>query len=290
MNSCVARTFARAAFAPSRSAAGRALTTSSLRWSARPNVPDPAASDQGATGSSQKSVNAAGPSGTVPDAKLSDPYPLPFSPDIVDINSADSGPETGPESKWAGMNLASDRQNVDNVDAPMRVPGRETEDRDTKVARLVYQCRKRGTLETDLLLATFAKQELKSLPTAELDEFDRVSFRSVCRCSKPFTHDIWGDSCWTSQTGTSFTGAHNANLCQNAGMNHSRRKASWAGDCSSIPRMRKRSSGGCRIFSPCSTSFSIERFFNRSTWCESSEFIKESSVGCHCASYAVSPT
>lgn len=111
----------------------------------------------------------------MPDADLSDPYPLPFSPDIVDINNANSGPETGPESKWAGLNLASEQQNVDDVDAPMRVPGRESEDRETKVARLVYQCRKRGTLETDLLLATFAKQELKTLPTEELDEFDRVS-------------------------------------------------------------------------------------------------------------------
>ena len=104
-------------------------------------------------------------------AQLSDPYPLPFSPDVVDLNNA----KGNPESKWNGVNLASERQNIDGVDAPMRVPGREGEDRTTKIARLVYQCRKRGTLETDLLLSTFAKKELHTLPEEELDEFDRVS-------------------------------------------------------------------------------------------------------------------
>ncbi len=34
----------------------------------------------------QSSLNASGPSGTVRDSNLSDPYPLPFSPDIVDLN------------------------------------------------------------------------------------------------------------------------------------------------------------------------------------------------------------
>ncbi|EST09674.1 Flavinator of succinate dehydrogenase [Kalmanozyma brasiliensis GHG001] len=130
--------------------------------------------DQGPSGPNQTTNNASGPSGTAPDAQLSDPYPLPFSPDVVDLNNANSGPESGPQSKWAGLNLASDRQTLDGVDAPMRVPGREDEDRDTKVARLVYQCRKRGTLETDLLLSTFAKKELKNLPMEELDEFDRL--------------------------------------------------------------------------------------------------------------------
>ncbi|KAN0063460.1 Succinate dehydrogenase assembly factor 2 mitochondrial [Thecaphora frezii] len=108
--------------------------------------------------------------GAVADAPLSDPYPLPLSPDVVDLNNAN----TGPESKWAGLNLASDRQNIDGVDAPMRVPGRTAEPRETKIARLVYQCRKRGTLETDLILSTFAKKELQKLPDDELDEFDRL--------------------------------------------------------------------------------------------------------------------
>ncbi|GAK62647.1 DUF339-domain-containing protein [Moesziomyces antarcticus] len=157
-----------------RVGAVRALSTSyPLLSSSRPDVPNPSQTDQGSTGPGQ-SQPASGPSGTVPDRTLSDPYPLPFSPDIVDLNNADSGPESGPQSKWAGVNLASDRQTLDDVDAPMRVPGREAEDRTTKIARLVYQCRKRGTLETDLLLSTFAKKELKNLPNEELDEFDRL--------------------------------------------------------------------------------------------------------------------
>lgn len=136
--------------------------------------------DQGATGPGQRAAPS-GPSGKVPDAELSDPYPLPFSPDVVDLNNADSGPET---ARHAGVNLASDSQGVDGVTAPMRVPGREGEDRNTKVARLVYQCRKRGTLETDLLLSTFAKKELRQLPDKELDELDMVS----CAFRKIFHH------------------------------------------------------------------------------------------------------
>lgn len=161
-------------------------TTFPLRSSSNSSAsrPDPKQADQGATGPTQSSLNASGPSGTVRDSNLSDPYPLPFSPDIVDLNNADSGPESGPESKWAGLNLASERQNLDGVDAPMRVPGREGEDREGKIARLVYQCRKRGTLETDLILSTFAKKELKELPNEELDELDRVSTPSpLCHFS-----------------------------------------------------------------------------------------------------------
>ena len=44
-------------------------------------------------------------------------------------------------------------------------------------ARLVYQSRKRGTLESDLLLSTFAKEQLPKMSEAELHEFDKV--RSV---------------------------------------------------------------------------------------------------------------
>ncbi|GAC96591.1 mitochondrion protein [Pseudozyma hubeiensis SY62] len=150
------------------------FSTSLTAHRSSPSKPDPSATDQGATGPSQSTQNASGPSGAVPDSQLSDPYPLPFSPDIIDLNSANSGPERGPESKWSGLNLASSSQTLDGIDAPMRVPGRESEDRETKISRLIYQTRKRGTLETDLLLSTFAKKELKSLPDEELDEFDRL--------------------------------------------------------------------------------------------------------------------
>ncbi|EKM58016.1 uncharacterized protein PHACADRAFT_89941 [Phanerochaete carnosa HHB-10118-sp] len=41
-------------------------------------------------------------------------------------------------------------------------------------ARLVYQSRKRGTLESDLLLSTFAKERLPTMNEAELKEFDKL--------------------------------------------------------------------------------------------------------------------
>ncbi|CAL1699642.1 unnamed protein product [Somion occarium] len=41
-------------------------------------------------------------------------------------------------------------------------------------ARLVYQSRKRGMLENDLLLSTFAGEKLGSMDREELAEFDRL--------------------------------------------------------------------------------------------------------------------
>jgi succinate dehydrogenase assembly factor 2 len=41
-------------------------------------------------------------------------------------------------------------------------------------ARLVYQSRKRGTLESDLILSTFAREHLPGMPEAELREYDKV--------------------------------------------------------------------------------------------------------------------
>lgn len=46
---------------------------------------------------------------------------------------------------------------------------------ETKRARLVYQSRKRGTLESDLLLSTFAEKHLGEMTEAELDDYDQVS-------------------------------------------------------------------------------------------------------------------
>lgn len=75
------------------------------------------------------------------------------------------------------IDLATTSQNdgFDLASTPLRVPGREDEDRETKIARLIYQTRKRGTLETDLILSTFAKRELGKMSSEEVDEFDRVS-------------------------------------------------------------------------------------------------------------------
>lgn len=54
---------------------------------------------------------------------------------------------------------------------PLPRPGESVE---TLRARLVYQSRKRGTLESDLLLSTFAKERLGEMTEGELKEFDRV--------------------------------------------------------------------------------------------------------------------
>ncbi|ORX90661.1 succinate dehydrogenase assembly factor 2, mitochondrial [Basidiobolus meristosporus CBS 931.73] len=49
---------------------------------------------------------------------------------------------------------------------------RTNEGVEQKRARLLYQCRKRGILETDLLLSTFSKKYLPNMTEEELCEFD----------------------------------------------------------------------------------------------------------------------
>ncbi|ODQ77088.1 hypothetical protein BABINDRAFT_10451 [Babjeviella inositovora NRRL Y-12698] len=51
---------------------------------------------------------------------------------------------------------------------------RPNEPLETKRARLVYQSRKRGILETDLLLSQFAKLYLPSMSMEEMVEFDQL--------------------------------------------------------------------------------------------------------------------
>ena len=52
-----------------------------------------------------------------------------------------------------------------------RIP-RPNEPREAKVARLLYYSRKRGILETDLLLSTWAQEHLGALTADELEEYD----------------------------------------------------------------------------------------------------------------------
>lgn len=56
---------------------------------------------------------------------------------------------------------------------------RTGEDESTMRARLVYQARKRGCLEGDLLLATYAKENLPKMSMDEMKEFDKVRFSSL---------------------------------------------------------------------------------------------------------------
>lgn len=56
---------------------------------------------------------------------------------------------------------------------------RTGEDEDTLRARLVYQTRKRGTLEADLILGTYAKENLGKMSVDELKQFDKVSYSQL---------------------------------------------------------------------------------------------------------------
>jgi hypothetical protein len=51
---------------------------------------------------------------------------------------------------------------------------RSYETPDVTRARLLYQSRKRGILETDLLLSTFAHKHLSTMSETEMQEYDRV--------------------------------------------------------------------------------------------------------------------
>lgn len=97
-----------------------------------------------------------------PSPDLSDPFPLPLSREMDPARRAD------------GIDLASAGQRVEGIDVPVRVANRENESRPRMLARLQYQCRKRGTLETDLILSTFAQKELARLADEELHELDQL--------------------------------------------------------------------------------------------------------------------
>ncbi|QRV91416.1 succinate dehydrogenase assembly factor 2 [Ceratobasidium sp. AG-Ba] len=83
-------------------------------------------------------------------ALADDPYPLPLS-----------------------KNVPGDDSDLDSSLLPPPI-SRPNESLPALRARLVYQTRKRGTLESDLLLSTFAKEHLPSMSEAELREFDKL--------------------------------------------------------------------------------------------------------------------
>ncbi|KAF8800592.1 hypothetical protein BYT27DRAFT_7175149 [Phlegmacium glaucopus] len=81
---------------------------------------------------------------------LADPWPLPHTPE----------------------HLASTTTPVDT--SPLPPLPRLNETIETLRARLVYQSRKRGTLESDLLLSTFARDHLSVMTQEELKEYDKL--------------------------------------------------------------------------------------------------------------------
>jgi succinate dehydrogenase assembly factor 2 len=58
--------------------------------------------------------------------------------------------------------------------SPLPPLERHNESEETLRARLVYQSRKRGTLESDLLLSTFARDFLPTMTVEEMQEYDKV--------------------------------------------------------------------------------------------------------------------
>jgi succinate dehydrogenase assembly factor 2 len=82
-----------------------------------------------------------------------DPWPLPHSPEHIKATTQDANK------------------------LPLSLP-RHGESADVLRARLVYQTRKRGTLESDLLMSTFAHEWHPKLSEGELREFDKARYSS----------------------------------------------------------------------------------------------------------------
>ncbi|KAJ8589345.1 DUF339-domain-containing protein, partial [Rhizopogon salebrosus TDB-379] len=82
--------------------------------------------------------------------RRADPWPLPHTPQHL-----------------------SNTQTPSDIPPPTPIP-RPGELKETMRARLVYQSRKRGTLESDLLLSTFARDHLQSMDEVELREYDKL--------------------------------------------------------------------------------------------------------------------
>ncbi|KAA8907212.1 hypothetical protein TRICI_005031 [Trichomonascus ciferrii] len=72
--------------------------------------------------------------------------------------------------------LSSGKPDDEEIKIEMKIEPlpRPNEDTETKRARLLYQSRKRGILETDLLLGRFAKKYLASMSREEMDEYDEL--------------------------------------------------------------------------------------------------------------------
>ena len=109
-----------------------------------------------------------------------DPWSLPHTPEH--IASTTSPADTPPPN-------------------PLPRPGEPIE---TTRARLIYQSRKRGTLESDLLLSTFAQEHLGAMDAEALSEFDKVR-ASSSTATRPVLNLLFSSS-WTNRTGTFIIG------------------------------------------------------------------------------------
>lgn len=143
-----------------KSQASRLISTSRSSFS---NIKNITVADPGYSGSPESRKQEPPAKDAVPSRDF-DPFPLVGDPRLEGLSLS---------SKHQLENLSQDPKN----DFPLRVPGREPgqESRKIKIARLKYQIRHRGILETDLILSTFAKSHLESMSDEDLDEFDVVS-------------------------------------------------------------------------------------------------------------------
>ncbi|KAK4960716.1 Succinate dehydrogenase assembly factor 2 mitochondrial [Elasticomyces elasticus] len=71
-----------------------------------------------------------------------------------------------------GVNADLDVGQIEGVEFKVEPLRRTGEDGNTMRARLLYQSRKRGTLESDLLLSTFANDNLAKMSTKQLQQYD----------------------------------------------------------------------------------------------------------------------
>jgi succinate dehydrogenase assembly factor 2 len=95
--------------------------------------------------------------------RLGDPFPLPFDPALAAQHAAERA-QRNPEEVIEGWAMPPPLDRTGETPEVLR-------------ARLVYQTRKRGTLENDLLFSTFAVQELPGMSVEEMKVFDKVGWR-----------------------------------------------------------------------------------------------------------------
>ncbi|KAG5635336.1 hypothetical protein H0H81_011690 [Sphagnurus paluster] len=99
---------------------------------------------------------------------------LPFSRNILVPRRLFSSTTLRRADPWPLPNTPEHLASTAHEDvAPNPLP-RFNESAETMRARLVYQSRKRGTLESDLLLSTFARDNLGTMTEAEMQEYDRL--------------------------------------------------------------------------------------------------------------------
>ncbi|ALC40899.1 CG12895 [Drosophila busckii] len=89
----------------------------------------------------------------------------------VRFNSAGSNKSNAPDA--ASNDVIVDYEDPDYLPLP-QYPARPNEPLHTRKSRLVYQSRKRGMLENDLLLSTFADKYLKDFNAEQTAIYDQL--------------------------------------------------------------------------------------------------------------------